>query len=195
MWEKDIDIHEVREIRTRTSVFFGCGAINKIHDIAKDFKSKGLDKVIVMSGKNAYKATGAWDVVEKALKENSIEYVNYDGVTPNPTTTAVNEATEIARTFGAKAVIVVLVDTKEGSTYEYDGALAMVNLMNAAHALGVSSCWIHRAREMFDSKEGRELLNQWGFSETYAGIGNCILGYSEQEVSMCKRTSKVVWVK
>ena len=53
MWENDVNIHEVREIRTRTSVFFGCGAINKIEDIAKDFKSKGLDKVIVMSGKNA----------------------------------------------------------------------------------------------------------------------------------------------
>ena len=107
MWEKDIDIHEVREIRTRTSVFFGCGAINKINDIAKDFKSKGLDKVIVMSGKNAYKATGAWDVVEKALKDNGIGYVNYDGVRPNPTSTAVNEAAKIAREFGAKAVIAI----------------------------------------------------------------------------------------
>ncbi len=107
MWEKDIDIHEVREIRTRTAVYFGCGAINKINDIAKDFKSKGLDKVIVMSGRNAYKATGAWDVVEKALKANSIEYVNYDGVTPNPTTTAVNEAAKIAKEFGAKAVIAI----------------------------------------------------------------------------------------
>ena len=76
MWENDVNIHEVREIRTRTSVFFGCGAINKIEDIAKDFKSKGLDKVIVMSGKNAYKATGAWAVVEKALQNNGIEYVN-----------------------------------------------------------------------------------------------------------------------
>ena len=107
MWENDIDIHEVREIRTRTAVYFGCGAINKINDIAKDFKSKGLDKVIVMSGRNAYKATGAWDVVEKALKANSIEYVNYDGVTPNPTTTAVNEAAKIAKEFGAKAVIAI----------------------------------------------------------------------------------------
>ena len=106
-WEKDIDIHEVREIRTRTAVYFGCGAINKINDIAEDFKSKGLDKVIVMSGRNAYKATGAWDVVEKALKANSIEYVNYDGVTPNPTTTAVNEAAKIAKEFGAKAVIAI----------------------------------------------------------------------------------------
>ncbi len=107
MWEKDINIHEVCEIRTRTCVYFGCGAINKIEDIAKDFKSKGLDRVIVMSGKNAYKATGAWDVVEKALKNNGIEYVNYDGVTPNPTATAVNEAAKIAIDFGAKAVIAI----------------------------------------------------------------------------------------
>lgn len=107
MWEKDFDIHEVREIRTRTNVYFGCGAINKIEDIAQDFKSKGLDKVIVMSGKNAYKATGAWDVVKKALENNGISYVNYDGVTPNPTSTAVNEATAIAREFGAKAVIAI----------------------------------------------------------------------------------------
>lgn len=105
MWEKDIDIHEVREIRTRTSVFFGCGAIQKIYDIAVDLKSKDIDKVIVMSGKNAYKATGAWDVVQKALTENSIAYVNYDGVTPNPTSTAVNEAAKLAREFNAKAVI------------------------------------------------------------------------------------------
>ncbi len=107
MWENDIDIHEVREIRTRTTVYFGCGAIKKINDIAKDFKSKGFDKVIVMSGRNAYKATGAWDVVEKALKDNGIDYVNYDGVTPNPTTIAVNEAAKIAKEFGAKAVIAI----------------------------------------------------------------------------------------
>lgn len=107
MWEKDINIHDVREIRTRTNVYFGCGAINKIFDISADLKSKGLDKVIVMSGKNAYKSTGAWDVVEKALNVNGISYINYDGVTPNPTTTSVNEATAIAREFGAKAVIAI----------------------------------------------------------------------------------------
>ena len=105
MWEKDIDIHEVKEIRTRTSVFFGVGAIQKIHDIAKDIKSKGIDKVIVMSGKHAYKSTGAWDVVEAALKENGIGYINFDQVTPNPNTHHVNDATKMAREFGAKAVI------------------------------------------------------------------------------------------
>lgn len=105
MWEKDINIHEVKEIRTRTSVFFGVGAIQKIHDIAKDIKSKGIDKVIVMSGKHAYKSTGAWDVVEAALKENGIGYINFDQVTPNPNTHHVNNATKMAREFGAKAVI------------------------------------------------------------------------------------------
>lgn len=105
MWEKNIDINQVAEIRTRTTVYFGVGAINKIQDIAKDLKSKGIDKVIVMSGRNAYKATGAWDIVEKALKNNEIGYVNYDKVTPNPTTHHVDEATAMAKEFGAKAVI------------------------------------------------------------------------------------------
>ena len=107
MWEKDIDIHEVREIRTRTSVFFGVGAIKKIDEIVKAVKNKGVDKVIVMSGRNAYKATGAWDYVEKALKDNGIGYVNYAKVTPNPTTHHVNDAAKLAREFGAKAVIAI----------------------------------------------------------------------------------------
>ncbi len=107
MWEKDININDVREIRTRTSVFFGVGAIKKIEDIAKILKDKGIDKVIVMSGRNAYKATGAWDYVEKALKGNGIEYVNYAEVTPNPTTHHVNEAAKLAKDFGAKAVIAI----------------------------------------------------------------------------------------
>ena len=107
MWEKDININEIKEIRTRTCVYFGVGAIEKINDIAVDLKSKGIDKVIVMSGRNAYKATGAWDYVEKALKDNSIGYINYDKVTPNPTNEAINEAAKMAKEFGAKAVIAI----------------------------------------------------------------------------------------
>ena len=106
-WEKDINFNEVREIRTRTCVYFGCGAIQKINDIAKLYAERGIDKVVVMSGRNAYKSTGAWDVVEKALKDNNIGYINYDKVTPNPTTNAIDEATKMAKEFGAKAVITI----------------------------------------------------------------------------------------
>lgn len=107
MWEKDVDINQVHEIRTRTLVYFGCGAIKKIEDIAANLKTKGIDKLIVMSGRNAYKSTGAWDYVEKALKNNNIGYINYDKVTPNPTTAAIDEATAMAQEFGAQAVITI----------------------------------------------------------------------------------------
>ena len=102
-----IDYNEIKEIRTRTTVYFGVGAIKKIDDIAHALKEKGIDKVIVMSGRNAYKATGAWDYVEKALKNHDIAYVNFAEVTPNPTTEHVNSATKLAREFGAKAVIAI----------------------------------------------------------------------------------------
>ena len=107
MWEKDININEVKEIRTRTTVYFGVGAIKKIDDIAKVLKDKGIDKVIVMSGRNAYKSTGAWNYVEKALKDHGIGYVNYAEVTPNPNTHHVNDAIKLAKDFGAKAVIAI----------------------------------------------------------------------------------------
>ena len=107
MWEKDVNINEIKEIRVKTNVYFGVGAISKIEDIAKDLKNKGIDKVIVVSGRNAYKSTGAWDYVEKALNNNGIGYINYAKVTPNPTTDAINEATAEAKAFGAKAVIAI----------------------------------------------------------------------------------------
>ena len=107
MWEKDVNINQIQEIRVKTNVFFGVGAITKIEEIAKTLKAKNIDKVIVVSGKGAYKVTGAWDYVEKALNNNGIGFINYAKVTPNPTTDAIDEATAMAKEFGAKAVIAI----------------------------------------------------------------------------------------
>ena len=107
MWEKDININEVREIRSRTTVYFGVGAIAKIGDICKDLKARGLDKLIVVTGHGAYKKTGAWDHVTKAFADNGITYVHYDKVTPNPNTHHVNEAAKMAADFGAKAMLAI----------------------------------------------------------------------------------------
>lgn len=82
--------------------------------------------------------------------------------------------------YGAPVVMVVLADKKR-PTYLYDGSLVMGNLMNAAHALGLGSCWIHRAKEEFESPEGKALLKKWGIEGDYEGIGHCILGYPEEE--------------
>ena len=81
--------------------------------------------------------------------------------------------------YGAPCVLVVLAD-RSAPTYLYDGALTMGNLMLAAHALGLGSCWIHRAKEEFDSPRGKEILKQYGIAGDYEGIGHCILGYAAQ---------------
>lgn len=78
--------------------------------------------------------------------------------------------------YGAKTVIIVLAD-KTVPTYLYDGALVMGNLMNAAEALDINSCWIHRAKEEFESAEGKAILKELGINGDYEGIGHCVLGY------------------
>ena len=82
--------------------------------------------------------------------------------------------------YGAPAVLVVLAD-KSKPTYLYDGSLVMGDLMLAAHALGLGSCWIHRAKEEFESPEGKELLRSLGIEGDYEGIGHCIVGYTDVE--------------
>ena len=83
--------------------------------------------------------------------------------------------------YGAPVVIIVLAD-RSVPTYLYDGSLVMGNLMNAAHALGIASCWIHRAKEEFNRDEGKAILKQLGIEGDYEGIGHCILGYAAQEI-------------
>ena len=87
--------------------------------------------------------------------------------------------------YGAPTVVIVLAD-KRVATYVEDGSLVMGNLLNAAHSLNIGSCWIHRARETFETEEGKELLKEWGIDENYVGIGNCILGYVDGEYPTAK---------
>ena len=82
--------------------------------------------------------------------------------------------------YGAPMVVVVLADSSVGTCVE-DGSLVIGNLMLAASTLGVASCWIHRARVVFASEEGKRLMAQWGVPEGYIGVGHCILGYRDGE--------------
>ena len=75
-------------------------------------------------------------------------------------------------------VLIVLAD-KNWSNRVYDGSLVMGNLMLAAHSLGIGSCWIHRAKEAFETDEGMDILKQLGITEEYEGIGHCVPGYPD----------------
>lgn len=98
--------------------------------------------------------------------------------------------------YGAPTVVIVLAD-KTRHTYKEDGSLVMGNLMNAAHSLGVDSCWINRAKEVFESERGKELLKDWGIEGDYEGIGHCILGYRDCEYPKAapRKTNYVIRIK
>lgn len=94
--------------------------------------------------------------------------------------------------YGAPTVLVVLADANSKHAVQ-DGSLVMGNLMNAAKAIGLGSCWIHRAKEVFDTDEGKALLKKWGVEGDYVGIGNCILGYPDEEPEMKPRKENYVY--
>jgi nitroreductase len=87
--------------------------------------------------------------------------------------------------YGAPTVVIVLADGTVGNWLK-DGSLVMGNLMNAAASIGVGSCWINRATEVFDKEEGKALLRKWGIDEKYRGVGKCILGYADGEAPVPK---------
>lgn len=98
--------------------------------------------------------------------------------------------------YGAPTIVVVLVDASVPTAVE-DGSLALGNMQNAAFSLGIGSCWIHRAREEFESAEGRELLASWGLPAdgSLLGVGHCALGYASKELHAAKpRKENVTWV-
>ena len=82
--------------------------------------------------------------------------------------------------YGAPTVIIVFAVSEMGTCVE-NGSLVMGNLMLAAHELGVGSCWIHRAKEEFETDWGKNLLKSLGIEDEYEGIGHCALGYVDGE--------------
>ena len=83
--------------------------------------------------------------------------------------------------YGAPVVLLVLADRKV-PTYLYDGCAVLTNLANAAEAVGLASCWIHRAKEEFDSEEGKALLRELGIEGDYEGIDHLVVGYPAKPI-------------
>ena len=143
-----------------------------------------IDKVMeaglyAASGKNMQTAI----IVELTNKEvrDRLSVINGEilGVTSDPF-------------YGAPVVLAVLAD-KSSPNHVYDGALMMGNLMNAAHAVGLGSCWINRAKEIFESDDGKQMLKEWGVEGDYEGIGFCILGYTAKEGKTAPRKANRIF--
>ncbi len=98
--------------------------------------------------------------------------------------------------YGAPVVLIVLAP-KSNKNGIYDASLIMGNLMQAAHAVGLGSCWINRAKQEFESEEGKQLLKDWGIEGEYEGVGHCILGYINGKVppALKRKPNRVFYVK
>lgn len=94
--------------------------------------------------------------------------------------------------YNAPVVLVVLAD-KNVPTYVYDGSLVMGNMLLTAHSLGLGGCWIHRAKETFETEEGKSILKELGIEGDYEGIANCIIGYADTEPIARPRKEKYVY--
>lgn len=97
--------------------------------------------------------------------------------------------------YGAPTIIVVLADP-ERQTWVEDGSCALTVMMEAAHALGLGSCWINRERQIFDSPEGKELLQAWGLPQTMRGVGALALGYpaGDPPAPAARKSGRIVTV-
>ena len=107
MWEKGIDVFDVREIHTHTRLFFGIGAINKIDYIAEELRNQGVENLLIVTGRGSYKISGAWPVVVEALDKHGLSWELYDQVTSNPTTDQIDAAVRLGKAGQAQAVICI----------------------------------------------------------------------------------------
>ena len=98
--------------------------------------------------------------------------------------------------YGGKVVLVVLARRDAAATYVYDGSLVLGNMMLAAESLGLGSIWIHRAKEEFESEEGKAILAELGIEGDLEGIGHCVLGYAAKPAGdIARKPDRIFWAE
>ena len=133
-----------------------------------------IDKVIkagtyAPSGKNMQSAI-ILAITHKEVRDNLSKIISdFRGVESDPF-------------YGAPVVLVVLAD-KNVFTHVYDGSCVIENMLLEAHSLGLGACWIHHAKEIFETEYGKNLLSSLGVKGEYEGIGSCVLGIPNAQIA------------
>ncbi len=98
--------------------------------------------------------------------------------------------------YGAPVVLLVLAD-RSVPTYLYDGCAVLTNMANAAEAVGLASCWIHRAKQEFDSEEGKQILKELEIEGDYEGIDHLVVGYPSKPIPspLPRKTNYIRWAE
>ena len=107
MWTKGVDIFSVKEIRTRTDILFGIGALSSMAGILAALAGRNIKNVLVLTGKTGAKSSRAWQQIRMYLEEKEFTWALYDKITPNPPSECVDEAVRLGQESGAEAVIAI----------------------------------------------------------------------------------------
>ena len=82
--------------------------------------------------------------------------------------------------YDAPTLVLVFASSPEvWSNALQDGSLVLGNMMLAAHAVGLGSCWINRELQMFATEEGKTLMKRLGLPDGLIGVGALSLGYPD----------------
>ena len=150
-----------------------------------DMPSEELIDIVVKAGTCAATGRNAQSpIILKVLNKSVRDKLSYLNA-------SVLGNTDIDPFYNAPVVLVVLAK-KDVHTHVYDGSIVMANMMLAANAVDLGSCWIHRAKEVFETKEGKDILKSLGIEEEYEGIGNLVLGYPD--IKSMPKDRKENWV-
>jgi nitroreductase len=92
------------------------------------------------------------------------------------------------------APTVILVIGKTASRFrEIDCSLCAENMMLAAHALGIGSCWIGSTEVAYENKE---LMAGFRIPEGYSPVGTIVFGYPAETVEAHdKKAPLLTWIR
>lgn len=82
--------------------------------------------------------------------------------------------------YDAPTYLLVFASEDNANAFQ-DGSCVLENMMLAAHALGLATCWINREYQMFQTEEGKNIMKEIGLKEGLIGIGALSLGYPSRE--------------
>jgi len=89
--------------------------------------------------------------------------------------------------------VIMIVGRTNSRFREIDSSLCAENMMLAAHALGIGSCWIGSTEVAYDN---RELMAGFRIPEGYSPVGTIVFGYpAEKPEAHDKHAPKATWVR
>jgi nitroreductase len=99
---------------------------------------------------------------------------------------AVTSAPSPESAFYGAPTVVTLFAPRDWYNFTLDCAVTAQTIQLAAHSLGIGSCIIARALDLFETETGKKYLKEWKVGEEYEAKIHVLLGYADGEIPEAK---------